>query len=134
MVGTSVFRLFSKRITMSQSPLETTVQDGVTVVVLRENYDNLDDEALDADSELLLESANTVDPPLLLLDMSNTQFFASEFLGRLFRVWQRLKKRGGKLAVCSASDLCGEVLSVIRVDTIWTITKTREEAIEKLKA
>jgi anti-anti-sigma factor len=119
---------------MSDSTLECLVQDGVTVIVLNENYDNLDDANLKTDSDFLLEAANTVDPPLLVLDMSNTKFFASEFLGRLFRVWQRLQKRNGKLAVCAASELCGEILSVTRVDTIWTITKTRDEAIAQVKA
>lgn len=119
---------------MPESLLERLVQDDVTYIVLGENYDNLDDETLNADSEFLLQSADAVDPPLLVLDMSNTRFFASEFLGRLFRVWQRLQKRGGKMAVCSASELCGEILTVTRVDTIWTITETRDEAIAQLKA
>jgi anti-anti-sigma factor len=119
---------------MSNSTLECLVQDGVTVIVLNENYDNLDDARLKADSDFLLDAAHSVEPPLLVLDMSNTKFFASEFLGRLFRVWQRLKKRQGKLAVCAASELCGEILSATRVDTIWTITKTRDEAIEQVKA
>jgi anti-anti-sigma factor len=119
---------------MCNSTLECLVQDGVTVVVLNESYDNLDDAALKADSDFLLEAASTVDPPLLVLDMSNTKFFASEFLGRLFRVWQRLQKRKGKLAVCAASELCGEILSVTRVDSIWTVTKTRDEAIEQIKS
>ena len=117
---------------MAQSELERIVQDGVTIVVLGENYDNLNDEVLDNDSEFLLDTATSCDPPLLVLDMSNTKFFASEFLGRLFRVWQRLQKRDGQLAVCGASELCAEVLAVTRVDTIWTITSTREEAIQQL--
>lgn len=117
---------------MTQSSLECLVQDGVTVIVLGENYDNLNDELLDIDCDFLLETANTCEPPLVVLDMSETQFFASEFLGRLFRVWQRLQKRGGKLAVCAASELCAEVLSVTRVDSIWTITETRDEAVRQL--
>ena len=117
---------------MAQSELECIVQDGVTVVVLGENYGNLNDEVLDADSEFLLETASSCDPPLMALDMTSTKFFASEFLGRLFRVWQRLQKRDGHLAVCGASELCSEVLSVTRVDTIWKITSTREEAVQQL--
>ena len=118
---------------MAQSSLECVVHDGVTIVTLGENYDNLNDEVLDTDSDFLLETASNCDPPLLLLDMTNTKFFASEFLGRLFRVWQRLKKRDGQLAVCAASDLCAEVLTVTRVDTIWKIAETREAAIERMK-
>lgn len=117
---------------MAQSSLECVIQDGVTIVTLGESYDNLNDQVLDTDSEFLLETASTCDPPLLLLDMSKTRFFASEFLGRLFRVWQRLQKRKGQLAVCAASDLCAEVLTVTRVDTIWKIAPTREAAIERL--
>ena len=76
--------LSAKPNSMPDSTLECLVEDGVTVVLLGENYDNLDADTLKVDSDFLLETASAVDPPLLVLDMSYTKFFASEFLGRLF--------------------------------------------------
>lgn len=78
---------------MSQSALETQEYDGVTVIILGEQYDNLDEPALLAAADELLEIARTADPPQIVVDMGRTKFFGSAFLGTLFRVWRRLTAR-----------------------------------------
>lgn len=118
---------------MAKSDLEILKLDGVTVVVLGEQYDNLDEPALEAAACELLEVAKAADPPLIVIDMGRTKFFGSAFLGTLFRVWRRLTARKGKLCVCSATGPCAEVLEVTQVDRLWNLFKTREEAVESLK-
>lgn len=118
---------------MSQSDLEILKRDEVTVVVLDEQYDNLDEPALEAASAQLLELALSADPPLIVVDMSRTKFFGSAFLGILFRVWRRLTTRNGKLCVCGATGTCADVLKVTQVDRLWNLFETREAAVESLK-
>ena len=60
---------------MSQSALETQECDGVTVIILGEQYDNLDEPALLAAADELLEIARTADPPQIVVDMGRTKFF-----------------------------------------------------------
>lgn len=112
---------------MSQSALETQEYDGVTVIILGEQYDNLDEPAL-------LEIARTADPPQIVVDMGRTKFFGSAFLGTLFRVWRRLTSRGGKMCVCSATGPCAEVLEVTQVNRLWDLHETREAAVESMKS
>ena len=119
---------------MSQSDLETQECDGVTVIILGEQYDNLDEPSLRAAAEELLEIAQTSDPPLIVVDMGRTNFFGSAFLGTLFRVWRRLTSRGGKMCVCGATGPCAEVLEITQVDRLWDLHKTREAAVESLKS
>ena len=90
-------------ILMASSDLEIIEQDGVTVVVLGEEYDNLEEMVLERASKHLLEIAKSAEPPLILIDMTKTKFFGSAFLGTLFRVWRRLSARNGKMAVCCAT-------------------------------
>jgi anti-sigma B factor antagonist len=118
---------------MSQSDLEILEHDGVTVIVLGEQYDNLDQPVLEAASVELLEVARSVEPPIMIVDMGRTKFFGSAFLGTLFRVWRRLTTRGGNLSVCSATGPCADVLQVTQVDRLWDLFETREEAVESLK-
>jgi anti-sigma B factor antagonist len=119
---------------MSQSDLEQVKQNGITVVVLGEQYDNLDEPTLEAAAAELLEIAQSADPPLIVVDMSRTKFFGSAFLGTLFRVWRRLTKRKGKLAMCGASGPCADVLDVTQVNRLWNLYKTRDEAVDSLKS
>lgn len=117
---------------MSESDLEILKQDGVTVIVLGEQYDNLDEPALEAAATELLEIAQAADPPLIVVDMGRTKFFGSAFLGTMFRVWRRLTTRSGKLCVSCATGPCAEVLQVTQVDRLWNLFETREAAVESL--
>ena len=119
---------------MSQSELEVLKQDGVTVIVLGAQYDNLDESALEAVTNELLEIVQQSEPALIVVDMSRTKFFGSAFLGALFRVWRRITTRKGKLAMCGATGLCAEVLDVTQVNRLWNLYMTRDEAINSLNS
>jgi anti-anti-sigma factor len=118
---------------MATSDLEIVEQDGVTVVALGEEYDNLEELVLERASTRLLEIARSADRPVLLIDMARTKFFGSAFLGTLFRVWRRLSARNGRMAVCCATGVVAEVLDVTQANRLWTQYATREAAIEDLK-
>lgn len=119
---------------MSQSDVEILTQDGITIIRLGEQYDNLDEPALEAASLDILEAAKLADPPYIVFDMTETKFFGSAFLGILFRVWRRLTARKGKLSMCGATGPCAEVLEVTQVDRLWDLYETRDEAIASLKS
>ena len=117
---------------MNQSDIEVLEVDGVTIAVLGVEYDNLNEEQLAAASDRLLSLAKTIDPPQLVFDLSRTRFFASGFLGIVFRVWSRLTKRGGTISMCGVSGVCVDVLRVTNVEKLWGIYATQPEAIEAL--
>jgi len=117
---------------MNQSDIEVLEIDGVTIAVLDIEYDNLNEEQLAAAADRLLNLAKTIDPPKLVFDLSRTRFFASGFLGVIFRVWNRMKLRGGTVAMCCASGVCAEVLKVTNVEKLWGIYETQPEALEAL--
>lgn len=118
---------------MNQSDIEVLEVDGVTIAVLGIEYDNLNEDQLAAASERLLSLAKTIDPPKLVFDLSRTRFFASGFLGIIFRVWNRLKLRNGSVAMCCAKGVCVDVLKVTNVEKLWGVYATQLEAIEALK-
>ena len=118
---------------MAKSDIEVLKRDGVTIAMLGIEYDNLEPAALEAASEHLLELAQEIDPPLLVIDMSRTTFFGSSFLGTLFRVWRRLATRSGKMSSCCAKDVVGEVLSVTQVEKLWSVHADQASAIAAVK-
>lgn len=117
---------------MVQSDIDILDQDGVTVIVLGSEYDNLNEAQLEVTSARLLDIARDAKPALMLIDMSRTKFFGSAFLGTLFRVWNRLKARQGKLAISHATGICSEVLHVTHVHMLWQIFDSNDEAVQAL--
>src|SRR5687767_211927 len=107
-------------------------QEGVTIVELGEQYDSLNVETIQQIRDLLLKQAAEAEPPLLVLDFSRTKLIGSSLIEVLFRTWKRLLDRNGTMALCKLNFFCNEVVQVCRLDTIWDIFATREEAIRYL--
>jgi anti-anti-sigma factor len=122
----------SKEVIM-KTEFQVLTEDGVTVIVLAEEYDNLNPQHLELVSKNLLDLAQSVTPPLVVFDMSATKFFGSVFLGSLFRFWRRITTRNGKMACCGATGVCQQVLDITQADKLWTMSPTREQAIRRLK-
>lgn len=106
-----------------------TLHDGVTIVEFGPRYESLDDGALTEVGGILLGEAYHAAPPWVLLDLSQTSFIGSRFIELMVRAWKRLQDRGGKMAICGLQPFCAEVLRTTKLDTIWSITATREEGI-----
>jgi len=117
------------------SPNETIQQDGVTIIVLGQDHENLDDAMLEELRTYILDAIAAADPPLIGLDLSHVNFFGSAFIEVLFRAWNRIEKQGnGEFALCSLTPYCAEVIDVTHLNRLWAIYKTREEAVADLKA
>lgn len=117
---------------MAQAGAEISKPRGVTVVRLGDGYDAIDETNVEEVNGFLLDLAQTADPPSLVIDLSRITFFASSFIEALFRVWNRLNRRGGRFALCGLTEYCAEVLRVARLDTLWDIFPDVESAVEVL--
>lgn len=118
---------------MTAEQSQTIEQDrGVTVIALGPEYENLDEPQLERVRTTLLDAAEKADPPLAVLDLSHTKFFGSAFIEILVEAWNRLEKRGGRFCLCGVTTYCAEVLRVTRLDQLWPMYSTRDEAVEAL--
>jgi anti-sigma B factor antagonist len=113
---------------------EVVVDGNVTVIALGPAYKVVDEHLLDTGlGDSLIELADDAKMPLVVLDLSNTQFFGSSFIEILFRLWTRLQARGGgRFAICGLTPHCLDVLKITHLDTLWRLTATRAEAIRAL--
>lgn len=120
--------------TTSRAP-EVTKQDGVTIIALGPEYEQLDEPRLDDLTKVMLDAAINAEPPRLLVDLSHTKFFGSAFIEVLFRAWHRVNGReGGRLGLCSLTPYCAEVIDVTHLDRLWKVYPNRVEALESLSA
>jgi anti-sigma B factor antagonist len=107
-----------------------TQEQGVTVVSLGADYENLNESGLEALNGMLLKTAAEADPPLLVLDLSNLRFFGSGFIEALFRAWSVLNARpGGRMSLCGLTAYCREVVEITHLDQLWRVFDSRDEAV-----
>ena len=68
----------------------------------------------------------------VIVDCHDIDFLRSTGLGLFVAIGNRLKSNGGKLVFCNVSTKGMEVLHATRLDRVWKICETREEAMEEL--
>jgi len=102
-------------------------QQDVTIFELDASYGGLADQT-DINAELV-GAAENADPPKVVLDMSNTEYFDSQFVEIMIRIWKRIRAREGTMSICGLSPFCGDVIRILKLDSVWPIYKTRDEAV-----
>ena len=107
---------------------QTSVQDGVTVVRLGEEYSSLYENSLTELAELktLSESA---DPPHVVLDLPHTKYFGSAFIGFLMTLSKSLAERSGRLAVSSPTSFARMALESTKSDLLLDLFDSADEAV-----
>ena len=120
--------------TLAATP-EVLVENGVTVIALGPQFENIDERIVNDLREALLEISFKAVSPRIVLDLSNTKFFGSAFIEVLFRLWNRLNtKEGGQFAICGLTPYCAEVLTITHLDTLWRTFPKRDEAVRAIAA
>jgi anti-anti-sigma factor len=121
---------------MSGNALTQVLRDGaVTVIEFGPKCKLLEEAMLDTISQEVLPAAQAATPPLVVIDLTQTEFFGSGFIEVLFRVWNRIQqKQGGKMSLCGLQPYCREVIEVTHLDKLWPLHATRSEAVADLAA
>lgn len=114
--------------------IEISTQDGVTVVRLGAEFDSLYESEL-VHLKSVRDLADTADPPLMLLDLSNTKYFGSAFIGFLIGIANRLKERGeGRLGLCHLAPFARMALEKTKSDTVLGLYGDLDDALSALRA
>ncbi len=104
----------------------------VTLIELEGEYSSLDEDRFQHVRDLLLDQAQSAEPPLVAIDFSQTKFIGSAFIEVLFRSWKRLDARQGRLMLCGLQPFCVEVLQVARMDKVLEMSPSVSEGLAAL--
>ena len=105
-------------------------EGNVTIVVFGSELKQLDELNIGDVSRKLVNVAESVSCPYLVLDMSSTEFFGSSFIEALFRAWKKLNgKPNARFAIAGLQPYCREVLEVTHLDKLWNLFDTRAAAV-----
>jgi anti-anti-sigma factor len=108
---------------------------GPTLVAhLGSAYDSLLDDSLERVERFLLDCADTPDIQHLVVDLSKTSFFGSRFIESLFRAYNRMKRKGGRFALCGLQPYPREIIEISNLHTIWPLFASPDEAVRLLQS
>jgi anti-anti-sigma factor len=104
--------------------------EGRTVIVtpvadLRET----DFQAIESGAEEVLALLSGVPARNVVVDLRGTDYYGSTALGFFVRLWKRVRSRNGRMAFCNVSEHEREILRVMRLDGLWPVCSSRDEAL-----
>ena len=115
----------------TNGPLAEYRDGKVTIVVCGDEMKHLDEVNVAEIGQKLLQVAESLPYPLMILDLHATEFFGSSFIESLFRVWKKLNlKPAAKFGLAGLQPYCREVLEVTHLDRLWPLFDDREAAAE----
>jgi len=112
--------------------MNVSTEDGVTVVELtdRKILDEISINKIGAELNTLVAAAAG---PRLVLDFSTVSHMSSSALGMLITLHKRVRERKGKLAMCNVQPGIYEVFVITRLNEIFQMYKSRQEAVDALR-
>lgn len=66
----------------------------------------------------------------VILNFSKVEYLSSSVLGKLITFQKRLKSNGGELRLCCIHPTIYEIFEITRLNTLFDIYPTEEEALE----
>jgi anti-anti-sigma factor len=110
-------------------------QEGDTLVVTPvTNLRELAFHEIEAGAKEVLELLERRHVRNVVLDFQNTDYYGSTALAFFVKLWKRISSHNGRLAFCNISDDEREVLRATKLDELWPLCRSREEAIALVKA
>ena len=70
----------------------------------------------------------------LVIDLERGDYLGTAMLGAFVKLWKRVSQRGGRLALCNISENVEEVLRITKLQTVWPIYGTRDQALAAVGA
>jgi anti-anti-sigma factor len=70
----------------------------------------------------------------VVVDFHNTDYYGSTALGFFLKIWKRVSSREGRMTFCNLSDHEKEILTVTRLDNLWSTCGSKEEALAAMRA
>jgi anti-anti-sigma factor len=108
---------------------ETQQSVHVLDLLLPELIDAMEFDRLNESLSQLLEGKTA---QRWVLDLSSTGYLGSAMLGLIVNLRQQIKSGGGKLIVCGMSPRLTEIFHTCSMERLFTIVKTKPDAIKTL--
>ena len=108
-------------------------QDDVVVVTPTADLREFEYQDIQAAAEGILDQLAAPGVTGVVLDFHRTDYYGSTALGFFIRMWKRISEHGGRMAFCNVSQHEREILGVTRLDGLWPVCQSRDEALAAVR-
>ncbi len=109
-------------------------RDGdLLVMIPQKDMRELDYDDIEADASQVSELVDKGEVKYVVIDFHKTDYFGSTAIGLFVKIWRRLREHDGELALCRLSKHQMDVLKATRLDSVWELCSSREEATVAVK-
>jgi anti-sigma B factor antagonist len=115
---------------LMSSKFFTIKEAGAVNVIELTLPDMLDSVEFDKLNEAMLHLFDGRANEKWVLDLSQVEYVGSAVLGLMVNIRQHVKAAKGKLVICALSKTLGDIFRASSLERLFTITKTRAEAIK----
>jgi len=118
---------------MSESKFVRAEQQGnVLVITPLFTYATFAEPEVATELTAVQEQVDSPDTEQVIIDLGEIPYFGSTVLEWMAHLWKRVKSKGGRLAVVRPSEIGREVLAAARLEKLWGIFETRDQAFSWL--
>jgi len=121
-------------VTKETTPRLRVAAAGDATVVELTDRRILDELSINEIGEQLTTMVAKAPAPKFVLDFSGVAHMSSSALGMLITLHKRLREKGGELRLCGIQPAILEVFVITRLNEIFTICQTREQALQTLQS
>jgi anti-anti-sigma factor len=90
-------------------------------------------DQIEAAAEEILAEVDGGEVRNVVIDFRDTDFYGSTALAFFVKLWKRVKSQGGNLAFCNVSLHEREILEITRLNTLWPLCETLDEALATVR-
>ena len=118
---------------MSESKFVRAEQQGnVLVITPLFTYATFAEPDVATELTEVQQQVDSPDTEQVIIDLGEIPYFGSTVLEWMAQLWKRVKSKGGRLAVVRPSEIGREVLAAARLEKLWGIFDTRDQAFSWL--
>lgn len=118
----------------SQDVLVLHHQGEFLIVEVSSAVEGLDHTSGDVLADMVLNVVREISQPMVIIDLTGVEIFGSMFLTVMLRCWKACVTRGGMMVLSGTGDRVRELLKIVRLDMLWPIYATRNEAMTALSS
>ena len=103
-------------------------QDDTMILTPNADMGELDHERITVGMKKVLDTLEESPVKNLVLDFHKTSYYGSTALGFFVRLWKTICTRKGRMAFCHLSEHEKEILQITKLDGLWDLCETRDDA------
>jgi anti-anti-sigma factor len=112
---------------------ETECRGDVAIVTATDNLSEFAYEALEREASEVLSLLQQAHCRHVVVDLGRTDYVGSTALGLFLKLWKLARSNQGNMAVCGLSENEREVFATMKLDALWPIRDTLEEALAAVR-